>query len=144
MSHLCSSNSQQCFGKYHIRQNIKHFLDNGLISPKESEYRPCDSCVNLLPSITHDIFISFDDGSEVRGVFLDLPKAFDKVKPKQYNRKADMSFNGLLKNHQQIVVLNGQVSSWTKANPGIQHESILGTFLLLIYINNLPNGLQSN
>ena len=61
-------------------KTLKHFLDNGLISPKESEYRPCDSCVNLLLSITHDIFISFDHGSEVRGVFLDFSKAFDKVR----------------------------------------------------------------
>ena len=29
--------------------------------------------------ITHEIYKSFDDGFEVRGVFLDISKAFDKV-----------------------------------------------------------------
>ena len=58
---------------------LKYFLDNNLISPKHSGFRPGDSCINLLLSITHDIFISFDNGLERRGVFLDISKAFNKV-----------------------------------------------------------------
>ena len=58
---------------------LKYFLDNNLISPKQSGFRPGDSCINQLLSITHDIFTSFDNGLEVRGVFLDISKAFDKV-----------------------------------------------------------------
>ena len=30
-------------------------------------------------SIKHEIYQSFDDGFEVRGIFLDISKAFDKV-----------------------------------------------------------------
>ena len=52
-----------------------------------------------------------------------------------------MSFN---KNCQQRVVLNGQSSSWTEVNAGFPQGSILGLLLFLIYINDLPNGLQSN
>ena len=58
---------------------LKYFLDNNLISPKQSGFRPGDSCINQLLSITHDIFSSFDNGLEVRRVFLDISKAFDKV-----------------------------------------------------------------
>ena len=58
---------------------LKYFLDNNLISPKQSGIRPGDSCINQLLSINHDIFTSFDNGLEVRGVFLDIFKAFDKV-----------------------------------------------------------------
>ena len=58
---------------------LKYFLDNNLISPKQSGFRPGDSCINPLLSITHEIFTSFDNGLEVRGVFLDISKAFDKV-----------------------------------------------------------------
>ena len=57
---------------------LKYFLDNNLITPKQSGFRPGDSCINQLLSITH-IFTSFDNGLEVRGVFLDISKAFDKV-----------------------------------------------------------------
>ena len=30
-------------------------------------------------AITHDIFKDFDDGLEIRGAFLDISRAFDKV-----------------------------------------------------------------
>ena len=56
---------------------LTYFLDNNLIAPKHSGSRSGDSCMNQLPSITH-IFTSFDNGLEVRGVFLDVSKAFDK------------------------------------------------------------------
>ena len=57
----------------------KYFIDNNLITPKQSGFRTGDSCINQLLSITHDIFNSFDNGLEVRGVFLGISKAFDKV-----------------------------------------------------------------
>ena len=40
---------------------------------------PGDSSINQLLSITHEIYKSHDDVFEVRGVFLDIAKAFDKV-----------------------------------------------------------------
>ena len=35
--------------------------------------------INQLLSITHDIYYSFDEGFEIRAIFLDISKAFDKV-----------------------------------------------------------------
>ena len=55
------------------------FSENDLISPKQSGFRPGDSCTNQLLSIAHKILSAFDDGHEVRGVFLDISKAFDRV-----------------------------------------------------------------
>ena len=55
------------------------FTENYLISPNQSGFRSGDSCVNQLLAITHEIYKSFDEGFEVRGVFLDISKAFDKV-----------------------------------------------------------------
>ena len=54
-------------------------IENNLISSNQSGFKPGDSCINQLLSITHEICKMFDDGFEVRGIFLDISKAFDKV-----------------------------------------------------------------
>ena len=58
---------------------LKFVIENELISPNQSGFKPGDSCINQLLAITHEMYKSFDDGFEVRGVFLDISKAFDKV-----------------------------------------------------------------
>ena len=51
---------------------FEYFIENDLISPNQSGFKPGDSCTNQLISITHKIYQSFDDGFEVRGVFLNI------------------------------------------------------------------------
>ena len=51
-------------------------MENGSIVQNQSGFKPGDSCINQLLSITHEIFKLFDGGWEVRGVFLDISKAF--------------------------------------------------------------------
>ena len=48
---------------------------------QQSGFRSADSCTNQLIAITHNIYSSFDvkPTLEVRGVFLDISKAFDRV-----------------------------------------------------------------
>ena len=58
---------------------FRFFLEKKLIIPHQSGFKPVDSCIIQLLSITHEIYKSFDDGFEVRSVFLDISKAFDKV-----------------------------------------------------------------
>ena len=58
---------------------FKVFTENELISPNQSGFKPADSCINQLLAITHEIYKSFDEGFEVKGVFLNISKEFDKV-----------------------------------------------------------------
>ena len=67
------------FERLIFNEMFRFFLDNKLISTNQSGFKPGDSCINQLLSITHEIYKSFDDGLEVRSVFLDISKAFDKV-----------------------------------------------------------------
>ena len=55
------------------------FLANNLLAPNRSGFKIGACCINQLLSVTHEIYSSFYDGFEVRSVFLDISKAFDKV-----------------------------------------------------------------
>ena len=61
---ICSKN----FERLICSELVNFFTDNKLISPNQFGFRPADSCVNQLLSITHEIYKPFDDGLEVRGV----------------------------------------------------------------------------
>ena len=99
---------------------FEFFIANELISSNQSGFKPGDSCINQLLSIIHEIYKSFDDGYEVRGVFLDISKAFDKVwhngliyKLKQNGVSGNLLnlIIDFLDVRKQRVVLNGQYSS---------------------------------
>ena len=55
------------------------FLENRIITQKQSGLKPDSSCINQLLSIIHQIHKSFDDRFEARSVFLDVTKAFLEV-----------------------------------------------------------------
>ena len=67
------------FGRLIFNEMYSFFLANNLLAPNQSGFKSGDSCINQLLSITHEIYSSFNDGFEVRSVFLDISKAFDKV-----------------------------------------------------------------
>ena len=140
------------FERLLYNEMLNFFLENDLISPKQSGFRPGDSCINQLLSINHEILSAFDIGLEVRGLFLDVSKAFDKVwhagliyKLRQNGICGDLIniLNDFLTNRKQRVVLNGQCSSWVDIRAGVSPGSILGPLLFLIYVIDLPNGLKS-
>ena len=106
-----------------------HFEDNDILDTNQSGFRTNDSCINQLLSITHNIFQSFDANPflEVRGVYLDVNKVFDKVwhegilfklRSIGIKGKSLELLENFLYNRYQRVVLNGQSSSWKKINAG--------------------------
>ena len=56
-------------------------LNNNHLSSNQCGFRTGDSCVHQLSSITHDFYKVFDANPllEMRGIFLNLSRAFDKV-----------------------------------------------------------------
>ena len=48
---------------------FEYFTENNLISDNQSGFKPGDSCICQLLSITHEIYQSFDNNLEVRAIF---------------------------------------------------------------------------
>ena len=146
---ICSKNFEKL-----IFDSIYRFtIHSKLLNSCQSDFRPNDSCINQLISITHNIYRAFDANPslEVRGVFLDLSKAFDKVwhegllyklNSNGINGNALHLIKSFLHNRNQRVVLNGQISSWLSIRGGVPQGSVLGPLFFLIYVNDLPEGLN--
>ena len=56
-----------------------HLLDNDILTASQSGFIKRDSAVNPLINITNDFGKALDSGKEVRVVFCDISKAFDRA-----------------------------------------------------------------
>ena len=117
----------------------------------QANYRPNDSTINQLLSIIHMVFSSFDciPPMDVRSVYLDISKAFDRVWHEGliYKlRNCGISGNLLsllqsaLVNRKQRTVLNGRASEWGSIS--VPQGSILGPLFSLVYINDLTANIR--
>ena len=69
------------FEKILFNSIFEYLQENCLLCDNQSGFQPSDSCEYQLLSIVHDIYASFDCNppKDVRGIFLDISKAFDRV-----------------------------------------------------------------
>ena len=130
-----------------------HLSNNNLLNKKNAGFKKGDSTVNQLLYIYDKISQNLDPGKEVRMVFLDAAKAFDKVwhkglifKLRQKGVSLNFAhfFQSYLTGRKQCVVLNDKTSNPLNIEAGVPQGSILGPLLFLVYIGDITEGIKSD
>ena len=106
-----------------------------------------DYTINQLLYISNEFYKALDGGGEeIRVVFCDISKAFDRFWHKGLILKIKSSglsgpltdwLSNYLDKRQQRVCLNNCTSTWQSINAGAPQGSILGQLLFLFFINDI-------
>ena len=125
---------EKCIFKY--LYNYLNSMD--IITKAQSAFTPGDSAVFQLVDLYDTFCRALDDGKEVRVVFCDISKAFDRVwhrgllfKLKQAGISNPLLkwFESYISDRFQRVVLEGGVSDFNKVLAGVPQGSILGPLM---------------
>ena len=136
-----------------FREVFNFLIKHKKLSKLQAAYTPNSSTEFQLIEIYNTILQALEEGKQIRFVFCDVSKAFDRVWHRGLLHKLEeigirgtllQWFKAYLQNRKQRVSLNGQLSDIEVINAGVPQGSILGPLLYIIYMNDIVDTIGDN
>ena len=136
-----------------VREHVlNHFKINKLLTNKQYGFLDGRSTSLQLLKVLDQWTEAIDSGDIIDCIYMDYAKAFDKVPHRRLVGKLSSYgvsnqlvrwIQDFLTDRFQQVSVNGELSEPKKMTSGIPQGSVLGPLLFVVYINDLPDILQS-